>query len=225
MRILEQFEKQLNKKLEVLTYNDFLELLKNDNYSFYFSNTKNALEIITGLIERNNDKNFIKELFTLKYQIEIVEDEEIIESLFNRFKNKEITKEKLDETLKNYRTSTDPLFVISVFLCSLINKNDIENEKEKLINDIKNSENIFFNISDYNTSYDLRCSIIDLIYAIREYWWNAYETDILENINWVDNETDALIKFKNEKIGNEIKSLDIKPEQMGFIDITKLKKE
>lgn len=224
MRIINQFEKKLNKKLEALSYNDFLDILKNDNYKEFFSNTRDTLEIITTLIERNPNKDFIKELYTLKFQTEMLEDENIINSLFTKARNKEITKEKLEETLKNFRTSIDPLFVVSVFLCSLVEGSNLKDEETKLIEAIKNIEmNIFSQISDYETSYQLRCSIIDLIYTVREYWWNVYETDILEGINWVDNETDALINFKNQKLGNEIKSLNIKPEQMGFIDITKLK--
>lgn len=227
MRAIEKFEKQLNKKLEALTYDDLLKIMQDEKYKEFFATPKSTLEIISELIDRNLDKNFVKELYTTKYSIELVWDETLIDNTFTRYKKKEITKEKLGEELKFYRKSSNSLLSISAFLCTMIGapEIDLKNDEERLIDAIKSCNDIFYEISDYSSSYKLRCDIVDLIYTIREYWWNRYEADILNNINWVDNETDALTEFEHKLTGNKINGINIKPEQMGFIDITKLKKE
>lgn len=228
MRTIEKFEKQLNKKLEALTYNDLLVVMQDEKYKEFFATPKNTLEIISELIDRNLDKNFVKELYTTKYSLELVWDETLIDNIFTKYKKKEIIKEKLEEELKFYRKSSNSLLSISAFLCTMIGapEIDLKSDEERLIDAIKYCKDIFeYEISDCSSSYKLRCDIVDLIYTTREYWWNKYETDILKDIDWVDNETDALTEFEHKLTGNKINGINIKPEQMGFIDITKLKKE
>jgi len=128
--------------------------------------------------------------------------------------------------MKQYRESSDPLFVISVFICSLIAIQDVDlsTEKNVLIENIKKVEEIFNQIGRIENSYVLRCDIIDLIYQVRERYFLAYEEDILKEISWVDQKADEVNLFAEKTLNTEtLPKINIKPEQLGFIDITKLK--
>lgn len=216
------FEKEIGITLEKLDYEKLLLIMQNSKYKKFFNTPKKTLDILDAIIEVNRNQNFIKELYTTKYSIELVEDECLIENLFKKMQENKITQDELLKELKDIRNSSDCLFSISAFLCSLVSKfENIREEENILIERIKETEKIFNLISDIS-SYKLKCDIIDLIYQVREYWFDAYGTDILLNISWVDNETDKLAEYE-EKIYGKIKSVNIKPEELGLIDITKLK--
>ena len=83
---------------------------------------------------------------------------------------------------------------------------------------------IFESLGRIESSYQIRADLIDLLYTVRTKVFVEYGESI--DVSWVDEETNKLDEFGFELLNNrELPEINIKPEQLGFIDITKLKKE
>lgn len=223
---LSQLKQKIGIKIEDLNEETLLYILKNPEYKNFFNDRRLFLGLLDEILERNQDKNFLKEIYTIKYSLELLQNEEIISNLFTSYRNESITREKLLETMKNYRNSEDSIFVISVFICSLIALPDVDLslEIEKLEKNIEKVKSIFENLGELKGSYNLRCDLIDLICQIRTKIFSVYNHSI--DISWLDKEIDKIDEFTLEILNKrELPEINIKPEQLGFIDITKLKKE
>lgn len=223
---ISEFEKRTGIRLEDLKEENFIKILQNPEYNELFSDKNSLMDLLDEILNRNQDIEFKKELNSVKVMLQLSIDEEIIDNLFKRYRNNEITREKLLETMKIYRTSTDPIFVLSVFICSLIALKDVDLREEKaiLIDSIEKIKLIFNDLGKIENSYQVRADLIDLLYTVRTKFFIEYEDEL--DISWVDDETDKLDQFTFEFLKNrELPEVNIKPEELGFIDITKLKKE
>lgn len=220
-----KFELITGITLEGLNEKNFTNILRNPEYKEFFEDKKKFLDLLDEILNRNQDKDFLKEINTLKYSLEMIQDEEIIDNLFKRYRDEKITREKLLETMESYRKSSDPIFVVSVFICSMIALSDVDlsNDINILIDNIEKIKSIFENLGKIENSYKLRSDLIDLIYTVRSKIFVEYGVDI--NVDWVDSETDKLDEFGFKMLNRELPEINIKPEELGFIDITKLKKE
>ena len=200
--------------------------MKEPKFAHFFLDTKEAMDLLDKLIDKNRDNNFKKELNTIKISIQLLDNEKIIDTVFKNYREDKIKREELLKTLKRYRNSSDPLFVVSVFICSLIATQDVNLSQERniLVKNVNDLKALLDNLGRFENSYVLRCNIIDLIYQVRERYFIAYEDDILAGIKWVDAAADELNDFAEKTLSTEVlPKLNVKPEQLGFIDITKLK--
>ena len=225
MKYLNNFKKITGVEPSSLTEDIFITILQNKHYKELFDTPEKNINLIEELLTLQFPLEFKKELYSVKYSIQLVQNEEIINSTFNLFTEKKINRNQLKEKLENFFNSSDPLFVISSILCSIIAFQDknIINYKDLISENIIKIKNIFDNeLGRIETTYPVRCTIVDLIYQFRENYYQLTGEDISNEIKWVDDETDKLITYKNSLI-KPFES-DIPPEQLGCIDITKLKK-
>lgn len=228
MTILNEFEKEIGISAEMLDEKAMIQIMANPEYSHFFTNTKEAIDLLDSLIEKNQDSTFKKELNTIKISIQLLENEDIINKIFKKYRDNKITRAELLKDLERFRNSSDPIFVISVFICSLIATQDVDLkiEEDKLKKAILETKNLVDDLGRLENSYLLQCNIVDLIYQVRERYFDVYEIDILKDIPWVDEKADELNEYEYElNNGFVVPNVDVTPEQLGFINITKLKHE
>lgn len=221
---LTKFENKIGMKVNDLNEEKFIQIIKNPVYHEFFSNIKDMLDLIDEIMKRKqDDESFIKELYTTKYLLQLDEDANILDKTFEKYRNNKITREELLEQMKKFRSSSDPIFVISVFICSMIALEDVslKDEENVLKSSVEQMKDIFNNLGRIETSYSLRCDLIDLLYTLRSKYFN--HCGIVIDIDWVDDEADKLLEFQSQFNNREIPEIGVKPEQLGFLDITKLK--
>lgn len=226
MKIIEKFENECGRKLKDFDEEFLISVLNNQSLSKYFTSIKTFYSILEELIYLHSGE-FQKELFTIKYSFD---QENAINILTEQFKQyeKEKNLEKFKAVLENDFSSSDPIFVISAYLCAMIRSEGIEFDKENIKKNVSMLKDIFNNIGRMENSYKLRCDLIDLVFQISDYYFDFFEEDILKENTWVDNEVKAVSDFEdlfleNYKIDNS--RLNSTPEDAGLIDITKLKGE
>jgi len=226
--LIDNFEKQFGKSVRNLTESDLEKCISDKKYAVYFSED-NVFLFIDGLIKLNSNSNFIKTLVALKYSLSLEINERIISALFSKYRNNIINRDELIKQMNEIKQK-DFISVISVDLCSMIalSNLDISSDESLLktsIEDIK--DKIFLMIgSDIEKTHKLRCDLLDLIYQTRENFFSKYQTDILQDITWVDEETSKLTEWDDAKEKEStFPSAKISPEELGLIDITKLKSD
>lgn len=218
---ISKFENKIGMKIEDLNEEKFIQILKSVKL---FSDEKDAMDTLDEIIKRRQDNpEFVRELTSVKFSLQLDEDAKILDKLFERYRNGKITREELINQMKIFRSSSDPIFVISTVICSMIALEDVQLKDEENIikSSINGVKNIFECLGRIETTYPLRCDLIDLLYTLRSKYFN--HCGIILDMDWVDEETDKLIEFQSQLNKREIPEIGIKPEQLGFLDITKLK--
>ena len=223
---IKEFEKKIGKTVDNITEAEFYNLFKDEKLVETFLKFPDfRLDLIDRLMYRNEGNDFAKDLLTLRYETELEQDEKILDVTFTNYRENKITRDELLEKMENYKNSLDPIFVISTFICSLLVLDDVDLKKdiEKINMNIGRIKMIFDEIPKNEKSLDLRCNLIDLLYYLRTRFFESY--GIVLDVSWVDNEVDIIDEYLSKKLNRELPEINIKPEELGFIDITKLNKE
>lgn len=227
---IKTFENKIGMRIEDLNEEKLIEIIKNPDNIEFFKETKTTLDLLDIILEKHRDEAFLKEILTLKHSTEMIDNERLLNDVFEKYRNEKITREKLVEELRRFLDSSDPKFVISTIICMLIALGDIDlsGDIELIKSNIEKFKNIFDTIGKIEKSYQLRCDLIDLMYILRAKFFENYAIEL--EMNWVDTEVDRIDEFASKLLESqagtsEIPEIDIKPEELGFIDITKLKKE
>lgn len=137
---------------------------------------------------------------------------------------------KMDEM----KVSPDFVFQLVSYLTILneVEGYDLKPDEDKLRKLISTSlENIYK--VDMDAGMMIICNILDIIYPIQEKYFNLYKVDLIsdpterETLNKFSDALDQHMKPVFDQLQNElveeVKKSNIKPEDMGLIDITKLK--
>lgn len=227
---IKTFETKIGMVVEELDEEKLISVIKNPDNIEFFKETKTTLDILDCILERNKNETFLKEVLTLKHSTEMIENERLLNNVFEDYRDEKITREKLIEELRRFLDSSDPKFVISTIICMLIALGDIDlsGDIELIKSNIEKFKNIFDTIGKIEKSYQLRCDLIDLMYILRTKFFELYNIEL--EMNWVDTEVDRIDEFTSKLLeehsgSSELPEIDIKPEELGFIDITKLNKE
>ena len=123
-------------------------------------------------------------------------------------------------------TSKNQIDSVSSSLCTMIALEDVD--ISIYYNNVSNSVNYLFEkISNMNIeriSYSLHCDILDLLIQLQFYWNSRYEKKI--EIDGLDNHLSRLHEFEYTVLeSGRNPSIDIDPEELELLDITKLKKK
>lgn len=222
---VESYLKANNKTPSQLTENDLDIILNDPNNRNYFSNVENFKRIIENLILHKLDPKVKEDLYITKYSIDVMEDENLINDLFRKYRRKLITRTEIFETIDEYFTSSDPFFVVLTSICVLMTLFDYKlQEKEEIIkSSLGKIKEILSGFSSIEKTYTLQSNIMDLVYNLREKYFEAYDVDLFED-DYFEKHTIEMNRLEEETIMQEIPEIPVKPEEMGFIDITKLKK-
>lgn len=221
MSILNQFEKETKLNLKNLSEIDLLNIFTNKKFHHFFDSAKKVVSLMEELSNEVESEEIKRKLITLKYKFLLVENENILMELFKN--NREIIENKIE----SYMNSNDPLFSCSAILCCMLSLSnlDIRNKEEKLKENFQKISEIFKEISPVEDSFDLRNDLIDLVNTVEEQFWQVYEIDLSENSEWIHAEEAAMGEFSrqlHEKMKTEKIDDGLRPEDMHFIDITKL---
>ena len=223
MKTIQDFEKFLGKRASDTTEDDLIKFFTETDFKEQTPHV--IVDFLETLMDHVSNENFKKDIFSIRTASQLLEDEEIIDSIFSNYRLGKITRDELLNRIKQNFQSDDPIFVFSNMLCSMIALEDLNlSEEQDLIqSSTEKLEQIFKNFGSMENSYPIRCDLIDLIHQVREIYFERYNKEIL-NEKWISDEEDKLTDFEDEKI-EEIPDCGIEPEELGYLDITKLKKE
>ena len=229
MSLLKEFELKTGISAKGLTEEILVEIMKNERFEEFFSKPGKTVELIDELLSELSDSDFKKEIHTARETFNLANIEYLISKIFSDFKNEKINEDDFEKKIVSAFNSLDPIYSISMLVCVLISKYDLkEFEKcdyfETFKSAISQIENIFHSLGRIENSYRYRTEIIDFLYTAREEYFLRFEKDILEDCGWLEMEIDKLDEFESQFISNEFPEIDISPNELGLIDITKLPK-
>lgn len=227
MSLLKQFEKETGIQIKDLNEDKLIKIMMDSSYEHFFKSHNKAVELFDDILLYINDDEFKKELFTVRHSFNLLNVEKLLQNLFNSIKNEEITDEEFQNKILQIFESSDPIYVISTLICLLISKYklDVSNYFEIFKNNVSKIKEIFNTIGRIENSYRFRTEVIDFLYTAQQEFFFEYEKDILENSDWIEFEIDKLTEFEETFKEEVFESIDIPPEALGLIDITKLPKD
>ena len=223
LKLLNAFEKEFGTPLSRISEKKFLDIFsQKDLGRKYFANSKNTEEILNFISENANLKNF-SNIMIMKAKI--YKSESDIDSIFSKYKEDNI-RDSLKESCISMITSENSIDCVSSSLCTMIALEDVD--ISIYYNNVSNSVNsLFKQISTMNIeriSYSLHCDILDLLIQLQFYWNSRYEKKI--EIDGLDNHLSRLHEFEYTVLeSGRNPSIDIDPEELELLDITKLKKK
>lgn len=155
----------------------------------------------------------------------IYKSESEIDSIFSKYKEDNI-RDSLKESCISMITSEDQIDSISASLCTMIALEDVD--ISIYYNSVSNSvNNLFKQISTMSIekiSYSLHCDILDLLIQLQFYWNSRYDKKI--EIEGLDEHLSRLHEFEyNVLESGKNPSVNIDPEDLELLDITKLKRK
>ena len=224
-KIIDTFEKRIGKSIRELTENELIEILKAEEYRDFFKDPDSSLIILDAINQLNKYEKIKKETSLIIFNIKLLRAEAIVDSEFNSYKSNEITRDDLENKVISFIESDDTFLSTVAVSCALISLETIEVRKYKDIiiknfNGIRETLNIIKSEPD---SYPLRISLLEFIFQIREDYFVKYDDDLLKDLDWVNTELDEIHQYEDMAIRKAMpKEINIDPEQLGFIDITKL---
>lgn len=225
MKLIDNFEKDIRKPVRFLDEDDLNKIFNNDNLmKKYFIDPEKCDEILDEIIKRCNSSKTIETLIILKNKLIMLRCQSKINDIFSDYRAGSIDRQRLLEEMKKMRETADSIEMLSAILCSLISLSDVSllEDKADIQNGIEGIHRIIKSLGDIKESYSLRCDLIDLIYQVREWYFTRNQVDLLKDIEWVTEETNKLNEFEDSML-EEIPDINISPESLGYIDITKLK--
>ena len=234
MKLIDRFEKQYGKSVRELNIDSLNKLISNEKYSSFFKNPDNFLEILKEIKRFHTDEKFKQVLQTIISSVELVKTEATLDSVFASYKKDEIEKEELLEKVKTMIADENPIVSISAILCSFIGFDDFDISLEEFKKKFESLMKLYEELSeDFKISYKLRCDLLDILYSSRDEYFNKTSIDVVDSIkdfkSWEDNVLDALHSFEDKIIAENglepFKQVNIKPEELNLIDITKLKEK
>lgn len=223
LKLLNTFEKEFGIPLSRISEKKFLDIFSQKNLGKkYFINLKNTEEILNFISENPNLRNF-SNIMLMKAKIYKSESE--IDSIFSKYKEDNI-RDSLKESCISMITSEDQIDSISASLCTMIALEDVD--ISIYYNSVSNSvNNLFKQISTTSIeeiSYSLHCDILDLLIQLQFYWNSRYDKKI--EIEGLDEHLSRLHEFEyNVLESGKNPSVNIDPEDLELLDITKLKRK
>ena len=231
MSLLKEFEVKTKVLAKDLTEKKLIEIMETEEFSYFFSNSFKAVELFDEIILEVKNPIFIKELNTVRHTFNLLHIEKLLTLLFAARESEEIDDKKFQTRIISNFNSDDPLFAISTLACILVSKYELEiigNDEyfEIFKKNISSLDKIFESLGRVENSYRFRTEVLDFLYTLREEYFIEFNKDLLESADWLERELQILNTFEESFINaNEIDSVDIPPNSLGLIDITKLPKD
>jgi len=224
MSLINDFKKEFNiNEITDLDQDQLADILSSDKCKKFFTSYNKAINLIDELDAEIIDENIKKQLYVIKLTLSLSQNEAALIDTFTPYHQMNVTREELIERLNSLLKSEDPTFVLSTFVCMRYALPDYKPEvsKETMVEILAKMKEIFNKLDDLLLSYRIRCDLLDLIYQAAEDYFQCYDTPLDEYMKWVNDESTKNNLFEEQFISRT--TADIAPEEIGLIDITKLK--
>ena len=218
--LINKFEKEFGKSLLYIKNSEFIEIFNKKKLADkYFKSFRDVTDILA-FLEKNSELKEFSNILGLKLSLR--KTESALDNIFSRYKE-DNDFEKLKDTIISMILSEDALDSISATLCMLIASYELD--LSIYYNIVQKNIDSVFKIIDIlpiiEESYSIHCDIIDLLIQLEFYWNNRYDDKITVKL---EEHLEKLHNFEYKVFENsEISSVDISPEVLGLLDITKLK--
>lgn len=227
---IEEFKEKLGKDFSEITLEDIKNITADNEMLNVLNDYKVGLEISTDVIKENKNQEVIDEFTPLVYHHELYGAQKELGKMFAQY-NEDNDKEKLVLSLNTFLKSAAPLGKISGYLIALNGIDGYDITLEDIQKAVDDSEDILFKMK-IDRGFPIICDIIDILYTIQEEYYKKYKFDLIgENskklnnlITELDKLTQTMYENTQKQIENELPD-DVKPEDLGMLDITRFKKE
>lgn len=224
-------ESILGKSLSELTVEDIPVICKNEEFLKLMADREKAIEIADEIIDTNKDKDVVLEFIPIKLSSEIYLAKVHVSKLFKKF-DEDNDRDSLINELKEslLHGQVHKKLVTAVAAMGAVSDFDISEFEDILKISISNIENILYEKVNLEKALPLACDILDLIFTIRENYYNLYKIDLIEDKSNLENYVEQLNQFMKpmyDAMQEEAERLanGKKPEELGLLDITKLQKD
>lgn len=231
MKLIDDFEHTIGRTVRTLSAQELLKLLQDKNIiNKYFTSVNKSISLLDEIMKINTDQDVKCILYTIRESIEMRQAWNLTDKLFREFRHGEISKEELIEIIDEYKNSSNIILGLLTYECvlSVLVDVDLSKEQDQIKNLVEKSKDIF-NIltTKIEVSYPMQATLADLVYTLDadnfERYGESLDLKWLDDIVWKFNEfqekifeTDEFTKYQAGKL---------LPEDLGLIDITKLKEE
>lgn len=220
LKLLNSLEKDIGVALSSVSYNTFIEKFTNKKLAQkYFIDRRHVQDILEYLVTNPNLKVFTDSM-SLFLRLNTCEEE--IDQIYTRYLEDK-NRPNLIKAMLTKVESNDAVEVISAALCMMISLEDTNIEiyyntvSRSYTELIKHLEQIPIS----KETYQLQCDLLDLLLEMCYYWNSKYENKIKEEL--LDEKLKKLHTFEFEEFeGSTTPSLDMTPEDIGLLDITRI---
>lgn len=222
LNLINKIEKEIGASLRYISKERFITAINNKKLiSKYFNTTQNILDILE-FINQNDNLKEISEI--LELSVLMNKTENFIDSLFSRYLENNDRGPLVDAMLELVK-SNNAVESLSGTLCTLVALED-QNLNIYYNNVAKNIETLVDKLDRLQItkeSYSIQCDIIDMIIRVSFYWESRYDTKF--DLEKLYKHLDLLHNFEFEVFDKGVyKSVEVEPENLGLLDITKLNK-
>lgn len=227
--ILREFENLTGVSAKDLTLEKLTDILKNKDYAQFFEDSSAFMEFLKELQTIITDETFKKEINSAYYLADMRVCEDNIMQKFSDLNDNSITREELENWMKDEFKKDDPIESITAYVCSMISLQDVDlsGEFDNLSKKLTELVNIFDTLGDIGKSYSVYSDLSDLIFQTDTYYYNWYGKEPLtsESSKKLNDYAERIGDFEFSVLENgDIPGAQYDPEDMGLIDVTKLKK-
>lgn len=223
-RLLNDFQKMVGKDLTKLSTQEFTEIINDSRYVNFYVN--NAFEILVDMLDLENiDKDLRRTLWEIYLNLLYKIDVKTIAAEIDKHTAGEISDEDFMAKCKEYfEESEDPVLALLTFITVGSLGIDIKFAKETVISNIKRLEELFMHLTPGSIlSFSTRNDYLTLLYNVKvEANYSFGDEDILKDFSWVKEAQEEFDKEIAEVI-DALPESEAAPEELGLIDITKLK--
>ena len=235
MTLIDDFERTIGKPVRLLSTSDLINLLRDGSIiKKYFTSIENSIILLDTIEKINEDPEVRCTVYTIRESLELREAWILIDTLFKKFRHGEISREELSKTISDYTKSSNIILALLTYECVLSVLVDINLSKDQQhIKDLVEKSKDIFNKLTVNiaVSYQMQTALADLLYTLNADNFDRYGEEI--DLKWLDKIVSKFNEFQEEiyqldeseyKFGG-YQTGKLLPEDLGLIDITKLKEE
>lgn len=215
LKILNDFEKDIHKPVSSLSTDELKKYLNNENIlAKYFRNIDAGIELVTSILEKNN---VAKSWLNLVYYQTILTKIQI--ELF------ELSSEDRygENLLKKYLETKEPLYKLSLVFELISNGIRTEfspEEQREIEGNIKGITDYLKVLQINDESYLIFKKLLNLVFKVKNILF--LDCNISIKMGDLSSLLDNLHEYEFKKFRDStIPSIPIKPEELGYIDITR----
>lgn len=220
LRLINSFEKEFGTTLSTISKDRFTNIFYSKKLAEkYFTTKGNVNDILTYLKDNINLKTFVENV-EIKFELQLCEKD--IDEIFTKYVE-DNDRDTLLDLVKYTISEKKGIPSVSMALCTMIALEDQDiSIYYKIV--FESINNLFLRISTLEldeSTYTTYCDVLDLIIQTQFYWNSRYDSKI--DVSGLDECLVELHNFEYEVLeSGKRSSVDIEPELLELLDITKL---
>lgn len=227
---IKEFKEKLGKPLAEIDLQDVKAITEDQDMLMALNDLEMGLEISEEVMRANQDSEVRSEFAPLMYHHQFYGSQKELGQLFAQYEtDKDAT--RLRGNLDGFFKGATPLGKLNGYLLALSAMDGYEVEYDDVREAVKATEDILFEL-DFEKAFPIICDIMDSLYTIQEEYYKKYKLDIIAEdtakmndfVKRLNDFTQSIYDEMEKHIDEELPD-DIKPEDIGALDMTKFKED